>query len=418
MKTNIICMLVVLFTAGVQAQIPTLAERNFSAVKSIKDNDSPKKLSSFITKEIDEVATRNKQVESVMLQKKERLNSMGLDVDTAEKNNLLEQVKKDSITIDENKKIVEELRKFQKDIEVNISATKSDYIAIYQNLYYSKIAKIKAEIIVKKTEVAALDDIQKVDEKIAEIESLNKQIEDLVCELRTKNENHYWFPSTQKKYSNAFFKNIYNIKDNETSFLNSFALNYNDLGAVVQSEILGDTFRSFRISFGTVLQSNAETAETEEQKEIQTQEDQLDELLNGGGNFYLETQYPVYYNAGNFCSVYGFLNNRTALSLKGLNETIDSETFNTAFGVNFYLGLNSDEKKFNFFFKGDANVVIGSKSLYQNLQLAEEKPFLQGKLIVGVTFLSKFRLAATLNSFGSDDAVRRSKITVGLQIIP
>lgn len=418
MKTKILLIIIILCTVTAQAQIPTLAERNFSAVKSIKDNYAPKQLSNLITNEINEIVARNKQLESVMLQKNERLNSLGIDVDTVEKNNLLEEVKRDSVTIDQNKKIAEELLKFQKDIEADIPPTKREYTIIYHKLYCNKIKEIKEKIKTKKKESKTLNDIQKGDKKIAEIKSLNKQIEDLVYELKNRNGTYYWFPSSQSKYSNAFFKELYNIKDNKTSFLNSFALNYNDLGAVVQSEILGDTFGSFRISFGTVLQSNAEAAETEEEKEIQAEEDQLDELLNGGGNFYLETTYPVYYREGKFCSMYGFLNNRTALSLKGLNETIDSETFNTAFGVNFYLGLNSDEKKFNFFFKGDANFIIGSKSLYQNLKLAEEKPFLQGKLMVGVTFLSKFRLAATFNSFGSDDAVRRSKITVGLQVIP
>lgn len=58
------------------------------------------------------------------------------------------------------------------------------------------------------------------------------------------------------------------------------------------------------------------------------------------------------------------MNNRIVLSLKGLNEIIDLEIFNIVFGVNFYLGVNLDEKKFNIFFKGDVNIVIGLKFLY------------------------------------------------------
>lgn len=413
MKTKILSILLALFAISVQAQIPTLAERDYT-VNKVTNNDN---LKTLLTTEINNLNFENNNLEAIIKEKKEYLSAMGLVVDKEQSEEIVSELEYKTKTIKENENILTNLKNLLEIIKKTDSDTDNYYQTIYYDLYHKKMDSIQKLIDDKFKTIKEIKDIEKVEKEIIVIEGLKKQKSIFKYVLKTRNITYNWFPSTQSKYSNVFFKEMYNIKDNKTSFLNSFAINYNDLGAVVQSEILGDTFRSFRISFGTVLQSNAET-KMEEENTIQTEEDQLDELLNGGGNFYLETIYPVYYNEGSFCSVYGFLNNKTALSLKGLNETIDSETFNTAFGVNLYLGLNSDEKKFNFFFKGDVNVIIGSKSLYQNLQLAEEKPFLQGKMIVGVTFLSKFRLAAILNSFGSDDAVRRSKITVGLQIIP
>ncbi|WP_374173516.1 hypothetical protein [Flavobacterium tructae] len=417
MKTKILFIIIILCTVTAQAQIPSLSERNFSAVKSIKDNDAPKKISDFITNEIAEVVARNKKLESIMLQKKERLNSVAINVDTVEKNNLLEEVKRDIVTIDQNKKRVEELLNFQKDIKVNIPPTKREYTIIYHKLYRKKIKEIKAEIKGKKTESKALNDIQKGHEKIAEIDSLNKKIEDLDRELKNKNGTYYWFSSFPSKNSKAFFEKLYNIKDNKTSFLNSAALNYSDLGAVIQSEVIADTFWAFRTSFGTLLQSNEKTPKDPEEKENQTQSSQFEALLNGGGNFYIQNQLPVFSIMNEDITLYTFLNNRTAFGVKGLKDAIDTNTFNSSLGANLYFGLNSAEKKFNVFLLSDFSVIVASKSVYDNLQLAKKQPFFQGRLMIGVTFLSQFRVAATLNSFGSDEAVRSGKVTVGIQIV-
>ncbi|MCC9016361.1 hypothetical protein [Flavobacterium lipolyticum] len=417
MKTKILFIIIILCTVTAQAQIPTLAERNFSAVKSIKDNEASKQLSDFITNGIVEIVARNKQLESVMLQKNERLNSLGIDVDTVEKNNLLKEVKRDSVTIDQNKKIVEALFKFQKDIEADIPPTKREYTIIYHKLYCNKIKEIKAEIKAKKKESKTLNDIRKGYEKIAEIKSLNKQIEDLDRELKNKNGTYYWFPSFPSRNSSAFFENLYNIKDNKTSFLNSAALNYSDLGAVIQSEVIADTFWAVRTSFGTLLQSNQKTPKDPEEKENQTQSSQLETLLNGGGNFYIQNQLPVYSFMNEDITLYTFFNNRTAFGIKGLNDAIDTNTFNSSLGANLYFGLNSTEKKFNVFLVSDFSVIAASKSVYDNLQLAKKQPFFQGRLMIGVTFLSQFRVAATLSSFGSDEAVRSGKVTVGIQIV-
>ncbi|CAM3883562.1 MULTISPECIES: coiled-coil domain-containing protein [Flavobacterium] len=418
MKTKIVFLLIVLFTISIQAQIPTLAERSVSN-KKVKENVY-KDLNriTFLNEKLEDLNNENQSLKDSIKVKEQLLNNKAFTLDTLKINKLNNELNVDSSIINLNNSRVSYINELLTDIDKNNFETKYQYNTIYDDLFNKKIDSIRDIIDEKIEAIKYLDNIDMVDKEIALIQSLKKEILNLEYELKTKNTIFHWFPSIKSRYGNLFYKQFYNIKDDKTSFLNSFALNYNDLGAIVQSEIIGDTFNSFRMSFGSMLQSNVKTSETEEEKLKQTEQNQLEQLLNGGGNFYLETIYPVYYNLGNICSLYGFLSNRTAFSLKEINESIDSETFNTAFGANLYLGLNSDKNKFNLFFKGDFNYIIGTKSLYQNLQLAEEKPFLQGKLIVGVTFLSKFRLAATLNSFGSDDAVRRSKITVGLQVIP
>ncbi len=416
MKTKIYLLLIVLFSISLKAQIPTLAERNFSIYKNLSATSNFDNTKKIIEEEIKSLEKENENLEKKINEDNEFLNNQQdpkiLQVE------IFQEIANNSKLLQENINKVNELKVLKESLAITPDKISSKYSDIYIRLYGKKINSINEMIKTKEANIANLDNIQEVDEEILAIKSLRKQIEELQYEFKTKNEHYKWFPSIKAKYSNAFYKAIYNIKDNETSYLNSFALNYNDLGAVVQSEIIADTFGSLRVSFGSILQSNSETPETEEEKEEQSEQDQLDQLINGGGNFYLEAIYPVYFNKGSICTLYGFLNNKYAFTLDGLNQYIDSDAFNGSLGANLYFGLNSDENKFNFFIQSDANVVVGSNTLYQNLQLADEKPFLQGKLIVGVTFLSKFRLAATINSFGSDEALRRNKVAFGLQIIP
>lgn len=418
MKTKIVFMLIVFFTISVQAQLPTLAERSVSNIK-VKEN-AYKDLNkiTFLKEKLEYLNKKNDSLKDSIKEKEIVIYKKEITLDTLKIDELYNEIILDSSIINLNNIKASYVNELLNNIRGREIETLNPYKVVYDDLFNKKIDSIQELIDVKIDAIKDKDNIDIVDKEIALIESLKKEILNLEHELKIKNTIFHWFPSIESKYGNAFYKYFYNIKDDKTSFLNSFALNYNDLGAIVQSEIIGDTFGVFRMSLGSVLQSNTISPETEVEKQKQTKQNQLEQLLNGGGNFYLETIYPVYYSQGNFCSLYGFLSNRTAFSLKEINESIDSETFNNALGINLYLGFNSDTNKFNLFLNGDFNYIIGSKSLYQNLQLAEEKPFLQGKMIIGVTFLSKFRLAATLNSFGSDDAVRRSKITVGLQVIP
>ncbi|EJL61373.1 hypothetical protein [Flavobacterium sp. CF136] len=417
MKTKILFILIGLFTVRMQAQIPTLAERNFTIKKENTSNESYNNLAKIITNEIENLNNKNSELKDSIKERKKRLNGMVLIESTIKKTKLIDKSKTDSITIIENAKKIADFNQLQKLVNSNISKTKNDYQSIYDSLYKNKIKDIENLINEKKIEIGTMNNIEEVSKEIMVIEGLKKQIKSLEYELKTKNVMYNWFPSTKNKYGNVFYKQFYDIEDNKTSFLNSFALNYNDSGGVIQSDVIADTFGSLRISFGTFLQSNAEAPIDSTEKEEQTESKQLEALLNGGGNFYIQNVLPVYFKTNEYATFYAYVNNRTAFGVKGLNDAIDTSTFNSSLGANLYIGLNSDDKKFNAFLQTDFNIIVASQSVYDNLQLVKKQPFFQGKLILGLTFLSQFRVAATLNSFGSDVALRSGKVTIGIQII-
>lgn len=386
MKAKILIILIVLITISMQAQIPTLAERK-SNLKEVKSN--------IITNKI-----------NLLNQKKTELNAALIDRSTI-----------DSAAIKTNEMQLSNLTQLKAIIDKNDPNDSDEFEAIYKSLYKKKIDSINKLIQTKIIESKKLDNIEKLNTIRADVENLKEQITLLEYELKIYTKTYNWFPSSKNKYGNAFYKELYDIKDTKTNYLNSFAINYSDLGAVAQSDVIADTFGPVRMSLGAFIQSNAEAPEDPAEKEKLTENKQLEALLNGGGNFYLQTVFPVYYTTNDYVTCYNYFNNRTALGIKGLNNAIDTSTFNSSLGANFYFGLNSDEKKFNVFLITDFNMIVASKSVYDNLQLAKKQPFFQGKLIVGITILNQFRLAATLNSFGSDEALRSGKVALGIQVL-
>lgn len=401
MKTKYLIILIVLITVSMQAQIPTLAERK-SNLKKIKVSYD----SNFITGQINLL--------NLKINKLKTAPANGSTID--------------STAIKINEMQLSTFTQLKAKIDKNDPKDSDEFVATYQSLYVKKIDSINTLIQNKIIESKKLDNVKNLNTRKADVEKLREQITLLEYELKTYTATYNWFPSSKNKYGNAFYKEFYNIKDTKTSYLNSFAINYSDLGAVAQSDVIADTFGPVRMSLGTFIQSNAEAPEdlTTEAKLASvdqsdsgklTKDKQLEALLNGGGNFYLQTVFPVYHTTNDYLTCYTYLNNRNALGIKGINNAIDTSTFNSSLGANFYFGLNSDEKKFNIFLITDFNAIVASQSVYDNLQLAKKQPFFQGKLIVGVTILDQFRLAATLNSFGSDEALRSGKVALGIQVL-
>jgi hypothetical protein len=444
MKTKIIHLLIILFTISVQGQIPTLAEKNYNSkykqterTKAIvsavlNENLTERKIAVLeaIDKYDDTINIRNKLIISLDEELKKEKNKEKQTRTLQRKEEIEKEVaslvkqKKESI-----KKILSESEEVNSESESEEDEysdarwSQIDYINYFYGLYdkkiednIKKIEKLELDIVGIEAVYDALEQKIKVDSIRNIIKNLETERDSILKEYR--NEYTGLFPSWHKEYRNDFFEYYYNTNDSKTSYLNSLAINYNNSGTVIQSEVIADTFGPVRIGFGTVVQSNDETPVTEQEITEQKQQDQLEALLNGGGNFYIETILPALTIHNNSIALYSYFNNKTGTEIKGFSNNLDTNTFNTSLGSNLYFGMNSDEKKFNVFMQADFNLILASKSFYQNLQLAKEQPFFQGKLMVGVTFLSKFRLAAILNSFGSDEALRSGKVILGLQIIP
>lgn len=486
MKTTLLLLLIVLLTGTMQAQIPTLVDKNFNSIKishtkeakkgtdvleKLKQEtiDSLKNLTQNIQERINKepkMLERKKKNESEKTQLENDVNYMKSkpqlnnkkfmqiltdlnikEISEKKREEAIQEKEKEIAVIQDsiqfwdhqiNKSKSEsnkyKLREAEFKVKMKVIEDMSNKLAtkrksvqyatsldMYKQYFKVKKDSIAAQVKQKKTidisnetKITVLDSIKK---EIKKLKKLNREM-DRSLRFVEREEKVVLMPSLNHQFGSLFFRKFYYTNGKATNYLNSFALNYSNSGALIQSEVIADTYGPIRIGLGTLIQANSQTPDTPEEKEKEQQEDQLENLINGGGNFYLETIFPVFIYAIDEFSSYLYLNNKTAMGLKGFSDSIDTSTFNSAFGMNLYLGANTAEKKFNFFINADANYNVASKEVYENLNIKDRKGFLTAKLVAGITFDQKFRLSATFNTLGSEEALRSGKVIVGLQIIP
>lgn len=315
-------------------------------------------------------------------------------------------------------------------LEANLKKEKdSDKSKLAFSKHYDKLLKAKqVEIDKLYTDLDSAiggekDAFKKIQNKItkakAELEALDEEKKNELASL----EGNYssWFPSFKRLYRQQFFESMYNKESNKTKYINSFALSANSQGALAQSEIITDNLSALRISFGSIVTSSSEkpTDVTETQKA--TENDALKRLITGGGNFYLELLMPLATtnneNKG-WVTMYTYANIIGASDVKGFGNNIDTSSGNGSLGITQYLGGTSDTGKFNFFVQGNLNYTMGSKAFYKNLGLNNEKGFLNGKFVAGLTINNTLRFSAIISSYGSDEKVRSGNVILGVQILP
>ncbi|MBF4487708.1 hypothetical protein [Flavobacterium sp. CSZ] len=305
---------------------------------------------------------------------------------------------------------------------------KKDYESKYNKMITDKqdtINSVYGENLKKdKISLAEIDSIYKlIAKKRQEIETLQRERDEKLAAL---GRFPWFFPTVKRINRKNFFHDMYSNKTDKTILLNSFALNGNSDASAVQTEVVTDNMWALRLSFGSVLSvSNSKSDDSEEspadQTKKETQQEAFSRLINGGGNFYLDMILPVFttnQNNGDQITFYGYANLRGAMDLEGFSSNVNTSTGNGTLGLNAYLGISSDNKKFNFFVQGNTNYTVGTNEFYSNLGLHNEKAFLNGKIIAGVTMLNQFRLSAIINAFGSDEQIRSNKVVVGIQVLP
>ncbi|MBW3518045.1 hypothetical protein [Flavobacterium sp. NKUCC04_CG] len=235
-------------------------------------------------------------------------------------------------------------------------------------------------------------------------------------------------PTWKKANRKKFFHDMYSNDTNSPILLNSLALNTNSDATSIQNEIITDNMWAVRLTLGSVLsiasgQNDSSLTPEQAQQQIkkETEKEALSRLINGGGNFYLEGIFPLFttnQDNGDQITSYTYANLRGAMDISKISRNIDTSTGNGTVGVNSYFGISSDNRKFNFFFQGNVNFTFGSTHFYNNLGLNNEKAFLNGKIIAGITILNQFRFLATINTFGSDEKLRSNNVAIGIQILP
>lgn len=350
----------------------------------------------------------------------------------------IKNLKKDLDNLKESKNIdTKKIEEKEKSIELaknNIEHLKIDRSYKAYQIYYENIIKdekLSIDSLYKilenpKSSKKELDSISKI------INSKRQQLDSITIEkdekLASLDKFPWIIPTWKKSNRKKFFHDMYNNDIDKTNLLNSFALNSNSNTTSAQTELVTDNMWALRVSFGSVLSVSSSgndpdltPEEAQEQNKKETEEQAFSRLISGGGNFYLETILPLFttnQNNGDQITSYTYANLKGAMDIQKFNRNIDTSTGNASLGLNSYLGFSSDSKKFNFFLIGDINYTIGSKAFYNNLGLSEEKAFLNGKVIAGISIFNKFKLSAIINTFGSDEKLRSGKVSVGVQILP
>jgi len=339
-------------------------------------------------------------------------------------------------------KIKDQYVKDKADLKKKIDSIENDRSYYGYQAYYNAMVKQKLDSIndfYKKVEEWKYQDKDKDKENLVTLKGVYDSIDRKKIELQkliSERDQKLayvgsfdWFlPTANKANRKQFFHDMYNNKTDKPIFLNAFALNSNSDATSVQNEIVTDNMWALRVTFGSVLSLASEKGNpVETPEEIaaktkkETEQEALNRLLSGGGNFYLEFILPLFttnQNNGDQITSYTYASARGAMDIESISSNIDTSTGNGTIGISEYFGISSDSKKFNFFVQGNINYTFGTTEFYNNLGLVNTKPFLNGKIIAGLTILNNFRVSAVASTFGSDEKVRSNKITVGVQIMP
>lgn len=266
---------------------------------------------------------------------------------------------------------------------------------------------------------AGYDLLKKNTNEIKKLEQKKNNIKYKVENLESYYYN-WWLPTSGNSESrDNFFKSFYNNSTDKTHVINSLSLSAYNNGVTAQSEILTDNINWFRVALGTIISAQSNADETTVEQE--TQEQALTRLFNGGGNLYLEFTLPIATsyegNSRDWINSYLFFQAKGAADIKGVGNNLEASTSNGSLGFSGYLSASSDNKSFNFFVQANTNYTFGNNDFYQNLNLNNNRGFLNGKIICGATIINKFRISAMINTFGSDEKLRSGKVLFGLQVL-
>lgn len=439
MRTSIILFVLIFWNLGF-GQVPSINQ-----AKVWTDTPSSTRTEAFLTLQniapiTDTVAQIKKTVGAISIERTKKVDA-ALRQEIENKNKEIQElndaiVNQNTAIAAQNQKIAEqnaeiEIQKKQvkgqneKIAELNDELFDDELhdVDAYVKAHDKAIAKKRKEIRTAQIELAGKETPAEMNKTRNQIDSLKTQLKSLIHQKAQDVKMmsyRWWLPSVNEDKRSYFFKTMYNSKDSKTKFLNAFGISATDYGISGQSELITDNISFLRIAFGTVI--TASNDDDEVAPEDETAVEALDRLVNGGGNFYIETILPlattVDKNNSDLITAYSYLSLRAATDIKGYGNDIDTSTGNGSGGLYLYLGFSSESRKFNFFFQGNANFTMGSTAFYENLNINHNNGFFNGKMIAGLTLENKFRFTANFFTFGSESSLRREKIALGFQFLP
>ncbi|OIQ22580.1 MAG: hypothetical protein BM557_00915 [Flavobacterium sp. MedPE-SWcel] len=218
----------------------------------------------------------------------------------------------------------------------------------------------------------------------------------------------------------AFEKsNIGDSTDEKTEFANSVSLLYTDKSTIVQSELINDYMGKVRLSFGTVVSATSNESTSEEGELDKDAEQELLRIANGGGNFYLMGQLPIYARTGETFLFYPAINAKVSADIDGMGSNVNASDVRGTLYASLYASKASNEKQFNFFINAEYGLMLATNDFNDRFGIEPEfkKPVLMGRAMFGVTIGGSLRFVVTTKAFSNYSQLINDKITVGLQIL-
>ena len=288
----------------------------------------------------------------------------------------------------------------------------------------------------KKKQKALLTQINDLENKADDIDNIEDVDELKTLQERIKNKQKYldgyniyfdkmmaqandfnmFFPSFGKKKED-FFALVYSkSNENDLYFVNNAAVQLNNSGAAIQSELTAAFMGPLRLSFGTIVSNAKSDEDTPGDTEVEDT-DAFKRLASGGGNMYLNAELPLFYKGNNRfqCVINGYA--KGALDISEFSDDVDTSTGNGSFGGNFYGSIATDNGEFNFFISGNYALYLGINAFYDRLLVTDHRPFAFVQIGAGVTILDRLRISCIANQFGSESQLRSGKIIIGVQIL-
>lgn len=359
-------------------------------------------------------------------------------------NNL--KMNKDNQTIQkidsiQNDSISSDFTKFTKFIAIDSSFTdKIDKADIKDNVFFydyfiaekEKLSKELNKLYDEKKE--ANNDFeklitleQKINAKLIEVKDNDNILKKLKTKINDSNKQTLLFPS-KLDTRDDFFENLYSKDNKDWYLLNNVSAQIGTNTSAMSTELISSYIKMVRISFGTLMTNSSEnttTTDTSTPADDTSAEPETDAtdafqrlLSSGGGNIFLNIDFPLFYTNSTTATLFLNSNGRIGTTLKEFSRDIDTSTGSGSISLNLYGSIATDDNKsFIFFLNSSFGGYGGGTEYYNKLNLSKNGVFAFSQLTLGVDIAKAIRVTYTARTFGSDESLRSIRGMVGIQLL-
>lgn len=298
------------------------------------------------------------------------------------------------------------------------------YYEYYENLYQKTLDTLTQ---LKKSKKVLQDDLVKLatlQNNIREYESQRDKYYAILKNLDALKKNNKWFPTlTSPEERILFYEGLYSKENDRNNYLlSNFSTQIGTNTAAVKSELIASYFKYFRLSFGTLITNSNQSDPDTDTEEETVEEDETNAfqrlLSSGGGNVYLNLDFPLYYLQSKTVTLFLNSSAKAGVVLTQFSNDVDTSTGNGSVGLNLYGSISSDDQKsFLFFTNIHFGGYGGGTDYYNKLMLSKRGVFAFGHILIGLDISKSIRVSYTPLTFGSDDGLRSKRGVIGIQLL-